>query len=113
MTCVDLDAGKAGALTARVLGVTARLPDPVAVTFYNDPVRLVDDTSLGSSGDQSCPDITPADAAPTVFAARDNPSLYHLLRCRPIFPVTSCVSARPPSCRGRGGKMQLALIASS
>ena len=71
--------GKAGALTARVLGIGTRLPDPVAVTFYDDPVQLLG--GLTSEAEQSCPDVTPPDAAPTVFAARDNPSLYHLLRC--------------------------------
>ena len=77
--CVASHAGKAGALTARVLGISARLPDPVAVTFYDDPIQLVG--GAGSEAEQSCPDVTPPDAAPTVFAARDNPSLYHLLRC--------------------------------
>lgn len=62
-----------------MLGVGTRLPDPVAVTFYDDPVQLLG--SLSSEADQSCPDVTPPDAAPMVFAARDNPSLYHLLRC--------------------------------
>jgi hypothetical protein len=64
-----------------VLGVETRLPDPVAVTFYDDPIQLVGVASWNSEAGGSCPEITPPDDAPTVFAARDNPSLYHLLRC--------------------------------
>lgn len=64
-----------------MLGIHERLPAPVAVTFYDDPITLVGSGGADSEADQECPDLTPPDGAATVFAARDNPSLYHLLRC--------------------------------
>lgn len=79
--------GSPGALKAFLPGTSQRLPDPVAVTFYDDPITLAGGNAPTGHEDKECSDLTPSDGAPTVFAARDNPSLYHLLRVQllPIF----------------------------
>ncbi len=60
-----------------MLDARQRLLDPVAITFYDDPVTLQGQKEFDEG---NCSDATPAGGGPTVFAARDNPSLYHLLR---------------------------------
>lgn len=86
----DSFAGKPGALKAFLPGVSQRLPDPVAVTFYDDPIMLVGGNAPTGHEHSECPDLTPPDGVPTVFAARDNPSLYHLLRLERTFS-TRCL----------------------
>ena len=100
------------------------LPDPAAVTFYDDPVTLVG-LSASAWGQQqagsetaaaletsveTCVDATPPHGGPTVFAARDNPSLYHLMRCVAL-PCHTQYSQALASCHAAvdSGAFQLAL----